>query len=68
MVVDVAQEDCVTAFARKVGRRLGAFQHHDIRQRVLRNGGSDLGELLRPDVRGVVVSAGGMEAELWRTI
>ena len=56
MMVDVAQEDRVTTFAGKVGRRLGAFQHHDIRQGVLRDGGSDLGELLRSDVRGVDAS------------
>ena len=58
MVVDVAQEDRVTTFAGKVGRRLGAFQHDDIRQGVLRDGGSDLGELLRSDVRGVDASLG----------
>jgi len=30
MMVDIAQEDRVTTFVGKVGRRLGAFQHHDI--------------------------------------
>jgi hypothetical protein len=56
MMVDVTQEYRVTTFAGKIGRRLSALQYHNIRRSVLRDGVSDLGELLRSEICGVDAS------------